>query len=475
MSQVLTYTQFQVDSEVGTLTDNRGGSVYGRAQPYFGAPSTFTALQEVVFVAKNGNDATADGSIAKPFLTITQALASITDNTSAKPYTIAIAPGTYQETFSLKPFTFLWGWGRNDVRINNLAANWLSAGFSAAGTQDCGCFDVTMLNTVVADFSAVASPGAGRFFLYHINFDGVGTTITGNNSGNVFIGQACENIASGGAHVWNNINTILDAWHARAANITYSNTAAYSINATRWGLVTCAGGTLTISCASAANFLNVLSGAAMGPNNLVLTGEGAFLRSNSTQYAVTGPDADTTFRFDSQIVGATPLVTGGINTIVVTPTANRTYTIVNPAFSNPTQLRVFNAAPAGSGFIITMAGTGIPTNQTYIPPQASWIGSFQSALPWRVQPVMQGGSVALVSGVSPFIPADMSADSTITVTLRTLNNADVALGAVLCPSTDRVNGTRAGGGGFKIRDVDPTSGNPLETDISTYDWHVYTP
>src|SRR5262245_1979430 len=59
----------------------------------------------VVNVSKAGNDATADGSECRPFLTITAAMASITDATSPFPdpgnatkrYAILIGPGQYSE------------------------------------------------------------------------------------------------------------------------------------------------------------------------------------------------------------------------------------------------------------------------------------------------------------------------------------------------------------------------------------------
>lgn len=53
------------------------------------------SLKNSVYVAVNGNDSTATGSIAKPFATIAAALASITDNSVNNPYVIRLAGGIY--------------------------------------------------------------------------------------------------------------------------------------------------------------------------------------------------------------------------------------------------------------------------------------------------------------------------------------------------------------------------------------------
>jgi hypothetical protein len=51
----------------------------------------------IVYVNKAGNDATADGSECFPFLTVTSAMASITDASPTNRYEISIGPGTFSE------------------------------------------------------------------------------------------------------------------------------------------------------------------------------------------------------------------------------------------------------------------------------------------------------------------------------------------------------------------------------------------
>jgi microcystin-dependent protein len=62
---------------------------------------TNTDLQNTKYVAKNGINSTADGSIDKPFLTIQAALTSITDNSPTNPYVVLVSPGDYSADGSI--------------------------------------------------------------------------------------------------------------------------------------------------------------------------------------------------------------------------------------------------------------------------------------------------------------------------------------------------------------------------------------
>ena len=71
------------------------------------------AQGQMVFVRKTGNDITGDGSADYPYLTINQALTSITDNSSSKRYKIDVGPGAYTEThIALKPNVWIVGCGQ---------------------------------------------------------------------------------------------------------------------------------------------------------------------------------------------------------------------------------------------------------------------------------------------------------------------------------------------------------------------------
>lgn len=84
---------------------------------------------------------------------------------------------------------------------------------------------------------------------------------------------------------------------------------------------------------------------------------------------------------------------------------------------------------------------------------------------------IQKGSVALVNGVSPFIPADITASSSIVASLKIFSGGGG--GIINVKSTDRVNGLATAGGGFKITSIASGNGSTSGTDNGTYDWLVF--
>lgn len=74
---------------------------------------------KVIWVATNGNDATANGTASKPFLTIKAACESITDNSTNNRYNIKIAPGNYSEDnpINVPAYTMVEGTGKGVVKI----------------------------------------------------------------------------------------------------------------------------------------------------------------------------------------------------------------------------------------------------------------------------------------------------------------------------------------------------------------------
>ena len=76
-----------------------------------------TALENVRHVSTTGSS-TGDGSLARPFDTITNAQNSITDASPTKRYVIKIAPGNYSEgAFTLKPNVFVEGDNVNTTKV----------------------------------------------------------------------------------------------------------------------------------------------------------------------------------------------------------------------------------------------------------------------------------------------------------------------------------------------------------------------
>ena len=90
----------------------------GRLLTTDGTTASWTSLgiTNELYVSKGGNDATADGTITNPFLTIQAAVNYLNSNypvasNSGTPFVIIVAPGTYNENVTINRFlTHLWGY-----------------------------------------------------------------------------------------------------------------------------------------------------------------------------------------------------------------------------------------------------------------------------------------------------------------------------------------------------------------------------
>lgn len=133
------------------------------------------ADQQIVYVSKNGSDLTGTGGQHRPFLTIQAAINAITDNTASKKYLIRIAPGTYTETLTLKPWVNLQGVNKETVVVSIPAATsitlsargrvWLEGiSFTGSGSINIATAALTGSGTVVElRTCAVGNTGAFTF------------------------------------------------------------------------------------------------------------------------------------------------------------------------------------------------------------------------------------------------------------------------------------------------------------------------
>lgn len=150
-----------------------------------GGPVT-TLLQNVFFVAKNGNDATADGSVQKPYLTVQAAInaASLVATPTNRPC-VFVMPGTYTETYTLKANVLVKGMGFNQTR---LIGTWVLDGtFTPAGDHRSGWADVGLFSpgTITLDFLGLNS-NEGKVYAWNVRFGGT-VTATSFSSINQFI------------------------------------------------------------------------------------------------------------------------------------------------------------------------------------------------------------------------------------------------------------------------------------------------
>jgi len=110
----------------------------------------------VIVVAKSGGVLTS----------IQAALDIITDNTEANPYLICVAPGTYQERVTMKPYVDIQGAGQNVIRIlyggSSLANTGTVVGASNAELRDVTVENSGGANYAIAIYNAAASPRITR-------------------------------------------------------------------------------------------------------------------------------------------------------------------------------------------------------------------------------------------------------------------------------------------------------------------------
>jgi len=125
-------------------------------------------IGQTKFVAKDGNDVSGDGTLRKPFASITAALAAITDASPSKRYVVKVGPGAYSEAgIALKANVFVVGDMQDAVRIT--APVTMASDFSGSADNRSGFSNVTLLSAVNFDWSTVTS-AAGKLYLNEVVF-----------------------------------------------------------------------------------------------------------------------------------------------------------------------------------------------------------------------------------------------------------------------------------------------------------------
>jgi hypothetical protein len=147
---------------------------------------------QMVYVNKNGNDTTGNGSILFPFLTISKALSFITDASQTKVYEINVGPGEYDDNLQIKPWIGIIGSASSSayegLTIINSPSITLDASW-AGPTYDVGWFSfITFQNNYpplpyTFDFTTISNGNAQLTF--HQCLFNVGVNFIGFGSGNV--------------------------------------------------------------------------------------------------------------------------------------------------------------------------------------------------------------------------------------------------------------------------------------------------
>ena len=99
--------------------------------------------QNVLIVAKSGGD----------FTTIGAALASITNNNASNRWLIWVAPGTYNETITMKPYVDIEGAGESQTTISAPGTTTNGAGATVIGGNPSSLRNLTIVNTGAAAYA----------------------------------------------------------------------------------------------------------------------------------------------------------------------------------------------------------------------------------------------------------------------------------------------------------------------------------
>ena len=153
-----------------------------------------TGTSGIVYVSTTGT-ADGDGSIARPFNTVTNAMNSITTATATNRVVIYVSPGTYTEgAISIKPNVFIVGESIHASRLNctsiSLDASWTSTldnrcGFQSIGitlTQENGSNGHSSPYGMTLDFQTKGSTQGKAYFEDVLLF---GTLYTNGNTNQV--------------------------------------------------------------------------------------------------------------------------------------------------------------------------------------------------------------------------------------------------------------------------------------------------
>lgn len=166
-------TGFTGPTGIAGVTGSTGATGLGCIEP-------IPTATRIVYVNKAGDDSTADGSECFPFLTVTAAMASITDaiapfpdpNNLTKRYAISIGPGQYiEDLIHLKANVQLVGTSalltRLQIPFDIDDPSWFDSNFSADPRS--GFVDLSLLSGPLDFNFQTANSVSGRLFFVDVN------------------------------------------------------------------------------------------------------------------------------------------------------------------------------------------------------------------------------------------------------------------------------------------------------------------
>lgn len=192
-------------------------------------PST----DQLVYVSKGGNDVTGNGSFGNPYLTIGQALTSITDSSPTKRYVIQVGPGDYPENLILKANIFIKGSGPIATRITGSTININDVSWNITTADDRSGFqDISINNTATWDFTAQANDTQGKLYFWNIR-TGSTWAVTADNAINQLIIQDSQMF---GTTTFNGMTVYASGTTWQSGNIVLNSSSLAGVPATFTGV-----------------------------------------------------------------------------------------------------------------------------------------------------------------------------------------------------------------------------------------------
>lgn len=149
-----------------------------------------TYLARTRYVSLTGSDSTGNGSLNKPYATISAALNNITDATTTNRYVIRVAPGQYSEasTISLKANVYIVGDHYQAVRYN--ASFQLDNTTFAPNNDNRAGMSQMMISGFTGNLNAAVAY-QGKLYFEDVTFTS-NVTITANSDINQLIMDGCQ-------------------------------------------------------------------------------------------------------------------------------------------------------------------------------------------------------------------------------------------------------------------------------------------
>lgn len=143
-----------------------------------------SSLSSTLFVATDGNDTTGNGSMNAPFATYdkasTVALAGTPTPTTATPWLVVFAPGTYSENIAIQEFVYITSWDASENSLYLTGTLTLGSTYSTYSTATgAGAISNAVIN---GNITLTFNPGFAQNMEFYGCWVGGALTATGGGT-----------------------------------------------------------------------------------------------------------------------------------------------------------------------------------------------------------------------------------------------------------------------------------------------------